>query len=45
MVVHTYGLPVEMDKIINLANKHDLFIIEDAADSLGSKYKKLISGI
>lgn len=39
MVVHTYGLPVEMDKIVNLANKHDLFIIEDAAEMHGQYYK------
>ena len=39
MVVHTYGLPVEMDKIKNLAEKYDLFIIEDAAEMHGQYYK------
>lgn len=38
MVVHTYGLPVKMDEIINLAKKHDLKIIEDAAEMIGQTY-------
>ncbi len=39
MVVHTYGLPAEMDEIINLANNHGLKIIEDAAEMIGQTYK------
>ena len=39
MVVHTYGLPAEMDEIIDLANKHGLKIIEDAAEMIGQTYK------
>lgn len=39
MVVHLYGLPVEMDKILALAKKYSLKIIEDAAEMHGQTYK------
>lgn len=39
LVVHIYGLPVEMDKIVELANKYNLKIIEDAAEMHGQTYK------
>ncbi len=39
MVVHTYGLPVDMDPILELAQKYDLKIIEDAAEVIGQTYK------
>jgi len=39
MVVHLYGLPVDMDPILNLASKHGLKIIEDAAEMHGQKYR------
>ncbi|MFM8270677.1 MAG: DegT/DnrJ/EryC1/StrS family aminotransferase, partial [Pseudomonadota bacterium] len=39
MVVHTYGLPVNMDPIIELAEKYNLKIIEDAAEMHGQTYK------
>jgi perosamine synthetase len=39
MPVHIYGHPVDMDKIIDIANRHNLYVIEDATESLGSKYK------
>lgn len=39
MVVHIYGLPVDIDPIIELARKHDLKIIEDAAEMHGQTYK------
>ena len=35
MVVHTYGLPVEMDTLLETARKHGLFLIEDAAQMHG----------
>jgi perosamine synthetase len=35
MVVHTYGLPVDMDPVLTLAKKHNLEIIEDAAEAHG----------
>ncbi|MDF2187455.1 DegT/DnrJ/EryC1/StrS family aminotransferase [Paraflavitalea sp. CAU 1676] len=39
MVVHIYGLPVDMDPIFALAEKHGLKIIEDAAEIHGQTYK------
>jgi perosamine synthetase len=39
MVVHIYGLPVDMDPILALARKFDLRIIEDAAEMLGQAYR------
>jgi perosamine synthetase len=39
MVVHIYGLPVDMDPVLALADKHGLFIIEDAAEMHGQTYK------
>jgi len=39
MVVHIYGLPVDMDPIINLADRYGLALIEDAAELIGGTYK------
>lgn len=39
LVVHTYGLPVQMDSILSLAKKYNLKIIEDAAEVHGQTYK------
>ncbi|EDX72954.1 DegT/DnrJ/EryC1/StrS aminotransferase family [Coleofasciculus chthonoplastes PCC 7420] len=39
MVVHIYGLPVEMDAIQALAQKYKLLVIEDAAEMHGQTYK------
>jgi perosamine synthetase len=39
MVVHIYGLPVDMDKIDILAKKYDLAVIEDTAEAIGLTYK------
>ncbi|TXI78417.1 MAG: DegT/DnrJ/EryC1/StrS family aminotransferase [Dechloromonas sp.] len=39
MVVHTYGLPVDMDPVFALAARHGLKIIEDAAEAHGQAYK------
>ena len=35
--VHLFGLPANMDAIMDIAAKHDLAVIEDAAQSLGAK--------
>lgn len=37
LVVHIYGHPAQMEKIIKIANKYKLFIVEDSAESLGSE--------
>jgi perosamine synthetase len=39
LVVHIYGLPADMDAIIDLATKYNLKIIEDAAELHGQTYK------
>lgn len=39
MPVHIYGHPVDMDPIMELAEKHDLIVIEDAAEVHGAEYK------
>ncbi len=38
MIVHLYGLPVEVDKILALAEKYNLKVIEDAAEMHGQTY-------
>jgi dTDP-4-amino-4,6-dideoxygalactose transaminase len=37
--VHLAGWPCEMDEFMALANKHDLYVIEDCAQAHGAKYK------
>lgn len=37
--VHLYGQPADMDKIMDVADKHDLYVIEDAAQGHGAEYK------
>ena len=44
IVTHLYGLPVEMDSIIELAHKNHILIFEDAAEAIGAKYKKNLVG-
>lgn len=39
MVVHLYGQAVEMEKIWDIANRYNLKIIEDSAQSHGARYK------
>lgn len=39
MVVHVYGLPVDMDPVIDLASRHQIHVIEDAAQMLGQTYR------
>ena len=42
--VHTFGQPAEMDKIMEIAEDHNLKVIEDAACALGAKYKNTFAG-
>lgn len=37
-VPHILGNPVEMDVVMNFAQAHDLYVIEDTCDALGSRY-------
>jgi perosamine synthetase len=40
MPVHIYGHPCDMDSILEIARKHRLYVIEDAAEAHGAEYKK-----
>ncbi len=39
MPVHLYGHPCDMGPIVDICNEHDLYLIEDAAQSHGARYK------
>ncbi len=40
MAVHIYGHPVDMGKIIKITRRHNLYLIEDFAEAIGSEYKR-----
>ena len=40
ILVHLYGMPAKIDEILNISKKFDIPVIEDAAEALGSTYKK-----
>ena len=44
IVVHLYGQSADMDKIMEICDKYDVPIIEDAAESLGATYKGKVTG-
>lgn len=44
MVVHIYGLPVDMDPVLELCEKFNLKLIEDAAEMIGQTYKGVECG-
>lgn len=44
MPMHPFGLSADMDPILDLAKKHDLRVIEDAATALGATYKGRFCG-
>jgi perosamine synthetase len=39
MAVHIYGLTADMDPLLEIARKHDLLVIEDAAEAIGQSHK------
>lgn len=39
IVVHLYGMPANMDPIMEIAARYEIPILEDAAEALGSQYK------
>jgi CDP-4-dehydro-6-deoxyglucose reductase, E1 len=43
-LAHTLGIPFEVDKILKLCKKYDLFLIEDNCDALGAKYNGKYTG-
>lgn len=44
MPVHLYGQPCDMDSIINVAKKYNLYIVEDCAQAHGARYKGKVVG-
>ena len=44
MVVHVYGLPTEMDAVLDIAHRHGLKVIEDAAEMLGQTCREQACG-
>ena len=46
MVVHMYGHPCDMDAISEIARRHELFVIEDAAQAHGARFRgRAVGGI
>lgn len=43
-LAHTLGNPFNIDAVMDLANKHNLWVIEDNCDAFGSKYKGQYTG-
>ncbi len=44
MMAHTLGVPFDLDCVLELAKKHDLWVIEDNCDALGSLYREKLTG-
>lgn len=44
MPVHLYGQPCDMDAIMDIAKRHNLFVIEDCCQAIGAKYKGKMVG-
>ena len=42
--VHLYGMPAKIEEIMEVANRYEIPVIEDAAEALGSKYKNKALG-
>lgn len=43
-IAHTLGNPFDIERIIEIAEKHDLWVLEDNCDALGSKYRDKFTG-
>ena len=44
LVVHLYGIPSEMDKIVDICRRHNIYLIEDCAQSHGALYRGKMTG-
>ncbi len=44
MPVHLFGLPAKMDDVLEIARKHGLAVIEDAAQAIGARWKEMRIG-
>ena len=43
-MAHTLGVPFNLDVVMELVQKHDLWLIEDNCDALGSRYRGQLTG-
>jgi len=44
MLAHTLGVPFDLDTVMGLVEEHDLWLIEDNCDALGSRYRDRLTG-
>jgi CDP-6-deoxy-D-xylo-4-hexulose-3-dehydrase len=44
MLAHTLGVPFDLDTVMELVEAHDLWLIEDNCDALGSRYRDRLTG-
>jgi CDP-6-deoxy-D-xylo-4-hexulose-3-dehydrase len=44
MMAHKLGVPFDLDVVADLAKKHDLWVVEDNCDALGSRYRGRLTG-
>ena len=44
MMAHTLGVPFDLDAVLALAKAHDLWVVEDNCDALGSRYRGRLTG-
>ena len=44
MMAHTLGVPFDLDVVAELAKQHDLWVVEDNCDALGSRYRGRLTG-
>lgn len=42
--VHAFGQPADMEPIVDIARRHDLFVIEDACEAIGAEYNRRKAG-
>lgn len=44
MMAHTLGVPFDLDTVMTVVKEHDLWLIEDNCDALGSRYRDRLTG-
>ena len=44
IMAHTMGVPFDLDTVVRLARDHDLWVVEDNCDALGSRYRGQLTG-
>ena len=45
IVTHTYGVPVDLDGVLEVCDRHNLVLVEDVAESIGTTYKGELTGV